>query len=140
MISIQWFSQMNSSAMHSWPSAVAREFCRRCSGRRDKLVRHRRKCSVRDSRRRQAKLMCNRARNWDTSVPEALRARYGADWLAGRPMDNRFNPTELMPRGRAYLVRENERGRGIDIMSWDVLGGGSAFAPIDDAEIEWQSE
>jgi putative SOS response-associated peptidase YedK len=49
--------------------------------------------------------------------------RFGADWLADRPMDNRFNPQELMPRGRAYIVRETERGTGIDVMSWDVLGG-----------------
>jgi hypothetical protein len=38
-------------------------------------------------------------------------------------MDNRFNAEELTPRSRAYVVRQNDRGRGIDIMSWDVLGG-----------------
>lgn len=67
--------------------------------------------------------MCNRARNKDAPEPETLRLHYGADWLADRPMDNRFNPKELTPRGRAYVVREDDRGRGIDIMSWDVLGG-----------------
>lgn len=38
-------------------------------------------------------------------------------------MDNRFNPAELVPKGRAYVVRENERGRGLDIIRWDVLNG-----------------
>lgn len=38
-------------------------------------------------------------------------------------MDNPFNPAELTPRTRAYVIRRNERGRGLDIMSWDVLGG-----------------
>ena len=42
-------------------------------------------------------------------------------------MDNRFNPTELTPMTRAYVVRENDRGRGIDIMGWDVLGGLAAY-------------
>jgi putative SOS response-associated peptidase YedK len=38
-------------------------------------------------------------------------------------MDNRFNPVELVPRGRAYTVREESGQRGLDIMHWDVLGG-----------------
>jgi putative SOS response-associated peptidase YedK len=44
-------------------------------------------------------------------------------------MDNRFNPIELMPRSRAYVVRRNDRGVGLDVMTWDVLGGQSA-APM----------
>lgn len=66
--------------------------------------------------------MCNRARN--THELETLRERFGATWAADRPMDNRFNPVELAPRGRAWIVRRNERGApGIDVMAWDVLGG-----------------
>ncbi len=38
-------------------------------------------------------------------------------------MDNRFNPVELYPKARAWVVREDERGRGTDVMVWDVLGG-----------------
>ena len=65
--------------------------------------------------------MCNRARY--LGEPETLVERFGAKWLADRPMDNRFNTQELVPFGRAWVVRQNERGRGIDVMSWDVLGG-----------------
>jgi putative SOS response-associated peptidase YedK len=69
--------------------------------------------------------MCNRARN----IKEAptIFAHFGADWLTDRPMDNRFNPVELTPRGRAWVVRQDERGRGVDVMSWDVLGGQAKF-------------
>lgn len=65
--------------------------------------------------------MCNRARM--SHEPETLRAHFGADWLADRPMDNRFAPRELTPRSRAWVLRRNDRGLGIDVMSWDVLGG-----------------
>ena len=65
--------------------------------------------------------MCNRARL--TSEPETLVTHFSADWLTERPMDNRFNPVELVPRGRAYVLRQNDRGLGVDIMTWDVLGG-----------------
>lgn len=67
--------------------------------------------------------MCNRARNKAAPEPETLFERFGLKWLADKPMDNRFNPVELVPRGRSYVVREDERGRGLDVMSWDVLGG-----------------
>ncbi|WP_342248592.1 SOS response-associated peptidase family protein [Sphingomonas sp. OTU376] len=67
--------------------------------------------------------MCNRARNKNAPEPETLFERFGSKWLVDKPMDNRFNPAELRPAGRAYVVRENDRGRGIDVMSWDVLGG-----------------
>ena len=69
--------------------------------------------------------MCNRARQ--SYEPETLHTTFAALWGVERPMDNRFNPTELTPRSRAYVVREDERGRGLDIMSWDVLGGGAAW-------------
>lgn len=66
--------------------------------------------------------MCNRARN--LGEPETLFSRFDGRWQAPRPMDNRFDPRELRPKGRAYVVRDDATdGRGIDIMSWDVLGG-----------------
>jgi putative SOS response-associated peptidase YedK len=65
--------------------------------------------------------MCNRARM--SHEPETLRTRFGIDWLADRPMDNRFDPRELAPRSRAWIVRRDERGLGLDVMAWDVLGG-----------------
>ncbi len=65
--------------------------------------------------------MCNRARM--LGEPETIFERFGSRWLAERPMDNRFNPTELYPFGRAWLIRNDDGGRGMDVMSWDVLGG-----------------
>ena len=65
--------------------------------------------------------MCNRARM--LGEPETIFERFGSKWLAERPMDNRFNPVELVPKGRAYVIRQDERGRGVDIMRWDVLNG-----------------
>lgn len=65
--------------------------------------------------------MCNRARNLHEL--ETVREYFGATWLAPRPMDNRFNPVELAPRNRAWVVRRDEHGAiGIDVMAWDVLG------------------
>lgn len=69
--------------------------------------------------------MCNRARQ--SYEPDTLRIDFRAIWGVARPMDNRFNPAELTPRSRADVVPEDERGRGLDIMSWDVLGGGAAW-------------
>ena len=69
--------------------------------------------------------MCNRARM--AGEPETIIERFGARWLAPRPMDNRFNPQELVPRSRAWIVRQDNRGRGIDAMPWDVLGGQAKF-------------
>lgn len=69
--------------------------------------------------------MCNRARG--EREPETLRERFGPKWLEPRPLDNRFNPVELAPRSRAWVIREDERGRGIDVMSWDVLGKQAGF-------------
>lgn len=60
--------------------------------------------------------MCNRARN--SSEPEMLRTNFGTVFGADRPMDNRFNPVELMPRNRAYVIREEEGRRGLDITNW----------------------
>lgn len=65
--------------------------------------------------------MCNRARV--SSEPETLHAHFRANWIADRPTDNRFNWRELTPRSRAYVIRRNDRGLGVDLMKWDVLGG-----------------
>jgi putative SOS response-associated peptidase YedK len=56
-----------------------------------------------------------------------LRERFGAKWLVDRPMDNRFNPVELFPKARAWVLRNDDRGLGIDVMSWDVLGGAAKW-------------
>ncbi|WP_294392110.1 SOS response-associated peptidase family protein [uncultured Sphingomonas sp.] len=69
--------------------------------------------------------MCNRARN--RTEPETLRERFGAGWAAPRPTDNRFNWQELAPRSRAYVLRQNDRGLGLDVMTWDVLDGQVAW-------------
>jgi len=73
----------------------------------------------------QASDMCNRARN--RYEPETLHAHFGTTFGADHPLDNRFNPSELMPRSRAYVIRETSRGRYLDIMSWDVLGGAASW-------------
>ena len=57
------------------------------------------------------------------SEPETLVERFGAKWLADRLMDNRFNPVELVPFRRAWVIRQTDRGGKVDVMSWDVLGG-----------------
>ena len=66
--------------------------------------------------------MCNRARN--KAEPEA-ETWTGDGYLTERPRDNWFDPVELMPKSRAYVVREENGRRGIDIMTWDVFGGGA---------------
>ena len=48
-------------------------------------------------------------------------------------MDNRFNPQELVPFGRSWVIRQNDRGRGVDVMAWDVLGGQAKRSPRADA-------
>ncbi len=65
--------------------------------------------------------MCNRAR-FD-GEPETITERFGSEWLADKPMDNRFDPKELRPFGRAYVVRNEADRRGLDVMEWDVLAG-----------------
>jgi putative SOS response-associated peptidase YedK len=39
-----------------------------------------------------------------------------------RPRDNRFDPRELNPKSRNYVVREEAGERAWDVMTWDVLG------------------
>lgn len=69
--------------------------------------------------------MCNRARF--RGEPEALFGA-AATLFDERPRDNRFQPQELRPRSRNYVIRENAAGeRGWDVMTWDVLGGKAAW-------------
>lgn len=68
--------------------------------------------------------MCNRARM--RGEPETLFGS-AAELFTERPRDNRFDPQELRPKGRAYVIREEGGQRGWDIMSWDVLGGKAAW-------------
>lgn len=65
--------------------------------------------------------MCNRARN--LGEPEELFQRFRIDWLTPKPMDNRFDPRELRPFGRAYAIRREGDRTGLDVMEWDVLAG-----------------
>jgi len=65
--------------------------------------------------------MCNRARFHGEA--ETLFQRFGGDFLAPRPMDNRFNPRELRPKGRAWIIREEDGHRGVDVAEWDVTAG-----------------
>ena len=64
--------------------------------------------------------MCNRARM--LGEPET---HWGsaAKLFSPRPRDNRFDPRELRPKSRNYVVREQDGKRAWDVMSWDVLGG-----------------
>jgi len=69
--------------------------------------------------------MCNRARQ--RGEPETIFTRMNALFPAERPMDNRFNPVELFPKSRTYVVRETGGQRIADVMHWDVLGGLAKF-------------
>ncbi|MGO4169195.1 SOS response-associated peptidase family protein [Novosphingobium sp. YAF33] len=68
--------------------------------------------------------MCNRARM--RGEPETLFGS-AAHLFTERPRDNRFDPQELRPKGRSYVIREEGEMRGWDIMTWDVLGGKAAW-------------
>lgn len=68
--------------------------------------------------------MCNRARF--KGEPETLWGSI-AELFSERPRDNRFDPQQLRPKCRAYVVREQGGVRGWDVMSWDVLGGAAAW-------------
>lgn len=52
--------------------------------------------------------MCNRARF--AGEPETLCSTFGGGWLTDKPRDNRFDPKELRPKSRAYVVREHDGG------------------------------
>ncbi|MFC0686452.1 SOS response-associated peptidase family protein [Novosphingobium clariflavum] len=64
--------------------------------------------------------MCNRARL--KNEPETLFGS-AAKLFSARPRDNRFDPQELRPKGRCYVIREDAGQRAWDVMTWDVLGG-----------------
>lgn len=64
--------------------------------------------------------MCNRARF--AGEPETLFGSTGR-LFGERPRDNRFDPRELRPNGRAWVIREEGGERNWDVMAWDVLGG-----------------
>ena len=68
--------------------------------------------------------MCNRARY--SGEPETLFGS-AAELFEERPRDNRFNPVELRPKSRNYVIREQDGKRAWDVMMWDVLGGQAAY-------------
>lgn len=70
--------------------------------------------------------MCNRAR-FKGEAGDLFRD-FQAEWLVEQPRDNRFNPQELYPRSRAYVLRQEKGGGlGLDVMAWDVRGGHAGF-------------
>lgn len=48
---------------------------------------------------------------------------FDASWAIEKPRDNRFNPVELVPKGRAYVIREESARRLLDVAIWDVTAG-----------------
>ncbi|WP_242154848.1 SOS response-associated peptidase family protein [Sphingomonas sp. BAUL-RG-20F-R05-02] len=68
--------------------------------------------------------MCNRARM--SHEPEALWGS-ASQLFDERPRDNRFDPRELRPKSRNYVIREWDGERAWDVMLWDGLGGGAAW-------------
>lgn len=64
--------------------------------------------------------MCNRARY--AGEPETLWGS-AAKLFDERPRDNRFDPTELRPTNRSYIIREQNGERAWDVLHWDVLRG-----------------
>jgi putative SOS response-associated peptidase YedK len=64
--------------------------------------------------------MCNRARM--DGEPETLWGSASKLFIE-RPRDNRFNPRELRPKSRNYVIREQAGERAWDVMTWDVTGG-----------------
>ncbi|WP_404478950.1 SOS response-associated peptidase family protein [Novosphingobium sp. BL-52-GroH] len=68
--------------------------------------------------------MCNRAR-----MKGEIETIWGsiAELFSERPRDNLFDPMELRPKGRAYVIREQDGVRAWDVMNWDVLGGKAPY-------------
>lgn len=64
--------------------------------------------------------MCNRARL--QREPDTLFGA-AAKLFEERPRGNRFDPGELRPKNRSYVIREQNGERPWDVMTWDVLGG-----------------
>jgi putative SOS response-associated peptidase YedK len=65
--------------------------------------------------------MTNRARM--TGDPGTIRERFDAKWFTDASLDGRGQPWELAPFGPAYAVRDDGRGRGVELMNWDLPGG-----------------
>lgn len=68
--------------------------------------------------------MCNRARF--AGEPDTLFARFGASWAEHVVRPNK-DPRELFPKSKAFVVREESGRRAIDVMLWDVIGGGAKW-------------
>ncbi|MBI0474422.1 DUF159 family protein [Sphingomonas sp. MA1305] len=68
--------------------------------------------------------MCNRARF--AGEPETLFERFGAGWAQDVVRPNK-DPQELFPKSKAFVVREERGKRAVDVMLWDVLGGGAKW-------------
>lgn len=50
-----------------------------------------------------------------------------AKLFSERPRENSWDPRELRPGSRNYVVREQDGERAWDVMTWDVLGGQAAW-------------
>lgn len=61
-----------------------------------------------------------------SNEPETLWGS-AAKLFSERPRDNRFDPRELRPKSRNYVIREEGGERAWDVMTWDVLGGQAAW-------------
>lgn len=68
--------------------------------------------------------MCNRARF--AGEPDTLFERFGASWAKDIVRPN-LDPHELYPKSKAFVVREEGGRRAVDVMAWDVLGGGAKW-------------
>lgn len=68
--------------------------------------------------------MCNRARF--AGEPETLFERFGASW-AQHVFKPNAKTQELFPKSKAFVVREERGRRAVDVMLWDVLGGGAKW-------------
>ena len=68
--------------------------------------------------------MCNRARL--QAEPETLFERFEATWAQAIVRPNR-DPVELYPKSKTYVIREEGGRRALNVMPWDVLGGGAAW-------------
>lgn len=77
--------------------------------------------------------MCNRA--CYQGEPETL---FGAtsELFIERPRANTFNPMELRPKSRNYVIRQQDGKRAWDLMTWDVLGGQAAWPPTNERNLK----
>jgi putative SOS response-associated peptidase YedK len=80
--------------------------------------------------------MCNRARG--KFEPETLREKFGAKW---GPQIPNTSTIELVPRGKAPVIRSEGTQRIIDLMQWDVLGGQAPWpmTNVRDLDKRWRA-